>query len=124
MGSSGTTTVDFGAFPGKTDVTASIAGQASIVAGSVIAAWVVATATADHSVDEHWCDPPVVRAGSIVAATGFTIYARVREQTLSSPGGDQQEVRIQPGVGSRGTPQAPQAGPRVYGLWTVAWAWY
>ena len=88
----GTTTVNFGAFPGKQDTTASVAA-ANIAAGSNVNAWLVATATADHSVDEHWVDPPIITAGNIVPGVGFTIYAISRDGGLD------------------------------YGQWTVQWAW-
>jgi len=45
----GTTTVDFGAFPGKTDATATVSGQAGITGTSLVEAWIFPTATADHS---------------------------------------------------------------------------
>lgn len=71
----GTTTVNFGAFPGATDTSVPVTGQAGIVAGSLVEAWVRMEATADHSADEHMVDPPEIIAGTIVAGTGFTIYA-------------------------------------------------
>jgi len=75
-GGSGTGVVDFGSgFPGKSDTTLVITGQALIQAGSLVQAWVTATATADHSVDEHLVDMPAVSAGTIAAGVGFTIYA-------------------------------------------------
>lgn len=89
----GTTVVDFGAFPGALDTTAAVTGLTGIVAGSIVDVRIVATATADHSIDEHWVDPPIVTAGNIVAGTGFTIYAITRD------------------------------GARDYGQWTVQWAW-
>jgi len=72
----GTTTVDFGAFPGSLYCTAVITGQASIVAGSLPEAWIRPVATADHLADEHIVDPPEICAADIVAGTGFTIHAR------------------------------------------------
>ena len=98
MGASGTTTVDFGAFPGKTDTTLAITGQAAIVAGSLVGAWIRPVATADHSADEHRVENLLVVADTIVAGTGFTIFARC-------------------GPGFFGQSR------RLYGTWTVAWAW-
>ena len=89
----GQTVVDFGAFPGVTDVTATVTGQGSIVAGSLVEAWVRPEATALHSADEHWVEGLEVSAGNISAGTGFTIYARTTDNT------------------------------RRYGTFTVAWAW-
>lgn len=107
----GTTTINFGAFPGASDVTVTVTGQTGITGGSLVEAWIFPTATADHSVDEHWVDPPNVKAGNVVAGTGFTIYGSVMPQdtlslhqsaSLRSVGGD---------------------GGRAYGQWTVAWVW-
>jgi hypothetical protein len=78
----GKTTIDFGAFPGATDASVTITGQAGIVGGSKVKAYLLATASADHSIEEHWADPPVVMAGNITAATGFVIYAQARNQRL------------------------------------------
>lgn len=96
MGAQGTTTIDFGAFPGKTDATVDVTGQGAILAGSLVEAWIFPTATADHSADEHVVNAPRVFAGNVVAATGFTIYG------------------VAEGLG-----EASYA----YGLWTVAWVW-
>lgn len=101
MAGSGTTTVDFGAFPGKSDTSADVTGQTSIIAGSLVGAWIRPVATADHTADEHWVETIEVVAGNIVAGTGFTIYARNTNQ-INEPTGK---------------------GTRLYGLFTVAWAW-
>lgn len=106
----GTTTVDFGAFPGKTDVTATVTGQTAITGSSLVEAWIFPAATADHSVDEHWVDPPEVFAGNVSAGTGFTIYAVAKKR--SDIGQRADSLRI-----------TNIDNPRVYGLWTVAWVW-
>jgi hypothetical protein len=93
MGASGTTAVDFGAFPGKSDASVAVIGQAGIVAGSLVEAWIRLEATAEHSADEHMVEDLKVSAGNIVAATGFTIYGVTLDKT------------------------------RRYGNWTVAWVW-
>ena len=110
MPGQGTTTVDFGAFPGKTDASAAVTGQAGIGAGSLVEAWIFPTATADHSADEHWVDPPEVFAGNVVAGTGFTIYAVVKKRADLGPVSDSRRVR-----------NVDQ--PMVYGQWTVGWVW-
>lgn len=71
---SGLATLDFGAFPGATDTSVTITGQASILATSLVSAVVLAKASSDHTADEHWVDPPTLTAGNIVPGTGFTIY--------------------------------------------------
>lgn len=106
----GTTTVDFGAFPGKTDVTATVTGQTAITGSSLVEAWIFPTATVDHSADEHWVDPPEVFAGNVSAGTGFTIYAVAKKR---SDIGQRSDSRLILNIDN----------PRVYGLWTVAWVW-
>lgn len=73
-GATGTTVVDFGT-AGAMSASVAVTGQANIVAGSAVDAWLVATATADHSVDEHLAENINVMAGAIVPGTGFTIFA-------------------------------------------------
>jgi hypothetical protein len=70
--------VDFGAFPGLNEASVAVTGQAGIIAGSKIVVSVSATATADHTVSDATYAASLigVSAGAIVAATGFTIYAR------------------------------------------------
>ena len=89
----GTATLDFGAFPGKTDASVAVTGQASILTGSALEAWVQPAATVEHTADEHWVEDIKVSAGSIVAGTGFTIYGRT--------GGKQ----------------------RLYGRFNIGWVW-
>ena len=93
-GVTGSTTIDFGAFPGSNTATAAVTGQAGIGAGSRVNAWLVATATGDHTIADHTFAMTLcgVGAGSIVAATGFTIYA--------------------------------QSNEKMQGTYTVHWAWY
>lgn len=74
MGATGNATLDFGAYPGKSDATVAVTGQGAIIAGSQVEAWVRMDATATHSADELWVDPIRVLAGNIQAGTGFTIY--------------------------------------------------
>ena len=103
----GTATIDFGAFPGKSDGSIVVIGQAAILAGSFVEAWLRPVVTADHSADEHMVETLKVVAGDIVAATGFTIYGFNTNQ-IHEP----DEPKFS---GGRGT--------RIYGLWTIAWAW-
>lgn len=128
MGAQGTTTVDFGAFPGKSD--ASVAVPETGVSDhptSLAEAWLVPVDTADHSADEHLAETIAVRAGPCVAGVGFTVYAwntseiheplePMRGQT-STIAGSATDIAVaqMPRRGGRGT--------RIYGLWTVAWCW-
>jgi hypothetical protein len=119
MGAQGTTTVDFGAYPGTTDVAVTVTGQTGILSGSLVEAWILPAATSTgggtHSADEHWLDPPDVVAGNIVAGTGFTVYAKTRDQRSSQEG-------LSPGSSKTlGGNEAPDA--TCYGPWNVAWCW-
>ncbi len=109
----GVNTVNFGAVPGASDTSTAITGQTNIVAGSSVDAWIICTATADHSADEHWVDPPIIYAGNIVPGTGFSIYAKSNNDAagIDSPAYEQYAL---------GAPSAPVLS---YGLWSVAWQW-
>lgn len=92
---SGQASLDFGAFPGASDASVAVTGQATITSGAIVEVGIFAAATADHSADEHIANPPKVYAGNIQAGTGFTIYG------VCPDGGDN----------------------RTYGSWTVNWRW-
>lgn len=74
MATSGSTTVDFGT-SGEMTATKAITGQTAIISTSVVDAWIMATASTDHTADEHVVEDMTVMAGNVVAGTGFTIYA-------------------------------------------------
>lgn len=93
----GTATIDFGAFPGATDTSLAVTGQAAIASGSLVEAWLRPAATADHTADEHMVEAIHVFAADIVAGTGFTIHGRCTTEFGQST--------------------------RLYGTWSVAWAW-
>ena len=97
----GSTTINFGAFPGSSDASVAVTGQAGIIAGSTVNAWLRPVATADHSADEHIFETIKVYAGNIVAGTGFTIYAKNSNTQTASNGG----------------------ASLIYGQWTVSWSW-
>lgn len=111
MATQGTTTIDFGAFPGKSDASVAITGQGGIVAGSAVEAWLRPVTTADHSVDEHLIDGPRIIAGNIVAGTGFTIYGFTN---------DFHQITRLPGSSEGGL---NNNAPLCYGQWTVGWVW-
>jgi hypothetical protein len=113
MGAQGTTTLNFDAFPGRSDTSVAVTGQAGILAGSLVEAWLVPTATADHTADEHLLETIQVQAGNVVAGTGFTIYA-VNTSQLNEGG-------INPAPIGKGS--AAGRGTRIYGQWTVGWVW-
>ena len=95
MASTGTTTVNFGSYPGSNQTSAVITGQTGILTSSLVEAWLFPKVTADHSEDEHVIDDIKVTVpfSTIVSGTGFTIQAFV------------------PGK------------YRLYGLYTINWVW-
>lgn len=127
----GTATIDFGAFPGASHATVVVTGQAAIVAGSVVQAWIRPVATADHSADEHMLETLKVHAANIVAGIGFTVNAfnagTINEPDVAAVSRDavsQQAAR----PGGRGQQNAAGSdkggkGTRIYGQWTIAWSW-
>jgi hypothetical protein len=109
MGAQGTATLNFGAFPGSQEAKVVITGQTGILAGSLVSAWVLPAATADHSIDEHLVDPIRVIAGNVVAGSGFTIYGYP---------GDIQTFGQKTLAGGLPDQQAD-----IYGTVSVAWVW-
>lgn len=76
MGAQGTATLDYGATP-VDGASVAVTGQAGILTGSAVEAWFMADTTADNGVDEHLMAGTLAKltCGSIVAGTGFTIFA-------------------------------------------------
>jgi len=121
----GTATLDFGAFPGASDASVDVTGQASIVAGSLVEAWIRPVDTADHSADEHMLETLKVFAHTIVAATGFTISgfntSQVNEPLEFHDADKRAALGTSPRTGA--APSVGGQGTRLYGTWTIAWAW-
>ena len=118
--------LDFGAFPGKSDASVAVTGQAAIVAGSLVEAWIRPVDTADHTADEHMLETIKVFAAAIVAGTGFTVYgfntSELNEPLV--PGGEGRSPITTVGAQSLdGVPRIGGKGTRIYGVWTVAWVW-
>lgn len=133
MSSSGTTTVNFGSFPGSSHATVAVTGQASIGSSSLVEAWIFPSATADHTSDEHLVEKIRVVAADVIAGTGFTIHAfntnEIREP-LNVPGnasGRVHRAHTTAGNNTKGAgDQMPSVGgalPMPYGQFTVAWVW-
>lgn len=111
----GTTTIDFGAFPGKSDTSIDVTGQTNILSNSVISAWIYpSTATADHSADEHMLETIKIYVGNIVVGTGFTIYGFNSSEINENFYGILNNSQTIGNIGQ---------GTRIYGQWTVAWSW-
>jgi hypothetical protein len=149
MATQGTTTVDFGAFPGASDASVAVTGQTSITGTSLVEAWLYPTATADHTADEHWVETIACCAGNVSAGVGFTIYAwntnQISEPVLptvhntsittagtaiaiktAQPAGNGNVVLsvIVGGDASKVTAIGGGGkGTRLYGTWTVAWVY-
>jgi hypothetical protein len=100
-GGQGTALLDFGSFPGVSDASLVVTGQAGILAASVVQAWILPANTVDHSADEHLAETLDIFAGNIVPGVGFTIYGFNEGQLTDSTG----------------------KGTRIYGKWNVAWKW-
>lgn len=108
----GSDTVDFGAFPGSTHATKVVTGQAGILSGSKVEAWINNIASADHSADEHMIEPIKVGITTIVAGTGFTVEAHY-------VGSHDQDNW--PGL--RDPNNSNANAPRAYGVYNIFWAW-
>lgn len=90
---SGFVTINAGAIGANSnEARVSITGQGTILASSLVEAWVAPVATVEHSVDEHIVENLEALAFNIVAGTGFDIILRC-------------------------------LNGRLYGNWTVDWAW-
>ena len=110
MGAQGSTTVNFGAFPGSSDTSVAVTGQASILAGSLVEAWVSPVATGDHSADEHLVETFKVMAGNVVAGLReLGDKTRVENGCLPQP--VSQRARARQGS-ARGRPGLPQTTHR------------
>lgn len=88
MATTGTATVNFGAFaaaspgapvgPNGGETRTTVTGQTGILSSSFVEAWIAPVATSDHSVDEHFIENIRVTAGNIVPGVGFDIYAEAQ----------------------------------------------
>lgn len=93
------------------EASVAVTGQAAILSGSLVEAWVFPKATADHTADEHRYAEIRVYAGNVVAGVGFTIYAIPSEQII-----------VRKPVQGFSHRQA-SLGPQFQGKYTIAWAW-
>ena len=124
MGAQGTATIDFGAFPGSSDASVTVSVP-SILAGSLVEAWLLPANTADHTADEHIVETIAVIAGNVQAGVGFTIYA-VNTSQLNEPLAKAGIAGFRPAAtsvyGYAGETSGGQ-GTRIYGTWNVAFVW-
>jgi hypothetical protein len=110
MPGSGSAILNFGAFPGSVETTVDVTGQAGLTSASKVEAWVLPVATADHTVDEHRIERIRVIAQYKVDGE-LTIYG----YDNATPAW--REVNYI--TGRNGGAQSQ----RVYGQFTVGWAW-
>lgn len=134
-GAVGTATLDFGAFPGASDTSVAVVGQAAILATSVVQAWLRPDATADHTADEHRVETLRIEVGNIVAGVGFTIYGMNTSQLNEPVVGPRTASgvllpKVAMPAGRKMNPAANVAsafgggsGTRIYGKWSVQWRW-
>lgn len=127
MATTGTATLDFGAFPGASDTSVAVTGQAAIVAGSLVEAWVRPVATADHTDTEHMVETIKVFAANIVAGTGFTIYgfntSQLNESLEPQSPAPHRGGALISAIRGSPLPSVGGVGTRIYGTFTIAWVW-
>lgn len=78
----GTATLNFGAFPGSNEASVTVS-DATIVTGAKCEAFVMGdSTTGDHTASDHryFAALAGLSAGTVVNATGFTIYAHSTEK--------------------------------------------
>lgn len=124
MGAQGSTTIDFGAFPGGSDASVAVS-QPTISGSSLVEAWIFPAATADHTADEHVVESIKVFAGNVQAGVGFTIYA-VNTSQLNEPlskAGVSTFRSAATSVYGYGGETVGGIGTRIYGQWSVGWVW-
>jgi len=126
MPQAGTATINFGAFPGKSDAEVTVSGQTGILSNSIGEAFLMAKASADHSSDEHMLESIKVffDHDTIVAGASFKIKA-FNTSEINEPL-DQVEVNQTKPLAAQPLaatwPSRGGAGTRIYGAWNVGWA--
>ena len=85
MAGTGTAILNFGAFPGTTEASVVVTGQAAILSTSKAEAYIMAddTATGHTANDHRWLGVfAALSCGTPTAATGFTIHARSSQKLM------------------------------------------
>lgn len=96
---SGSALIDFGSFPGSAFAQTLVVAVDAADPLAVVDVWILPAATADHSIDEHVVDPPMV--SGYADGAGNVVITGIPRFGLTSP--------IPP-------------DPMPYGKWNVAWA--
>lgn len=116
--------LNFGAFPGSSDAVVDVAAP-GVVAASLIEAWVMPVATADHSVDEHMAETLRV-VGSYLSDGNLRIRG-FNTNVVMPP--TEPVITPHPGPGTQINqgaallPQERAAAPRLVGQFSVGWVW-
>lgn len=78
----GTATIDFGANPGTNEASVVVTGIAAIGGSAKAEAFFMYSTSASHTANDHAYAALFtgLSCGTVVAATGFTIYARSSEK--------------------------------------------
>jgi hypothetical protein len=78
----GTATIDFGALPGANEASVVVTGIGTIGGSALAEAFFMRSTSASHTVNDHSYAALLtgLTCGDVVAATGFTIYARSAEK--------------------------------------------
>lgn len=120
MPGNGSTTVNFGTFPGSPEASTDVTGQSGFVAASIVEAWLLPIATADHSIDEHVAEKEamdVIAQYKVDGTLTIRASARIFQQLREVNNEFSQASSRGPGVDY--TPE-----PRLlHGLFTMGWAW-
>lgn len=124
MGAQGTATLDFGVFPGASDAVVDTAAT-GVISTSLVEAWVLPVATADHTVDEHMVE--TIRVTGQYLSDGNIRIRGVNTNAVLPP--EEPIPAAHPGRGTQinqGASRLPlerAAAPRLVGSFSVAWVW-
>jgi hypothetical protein len=102
----GTSEINFGAFPGTAHATVTIAAS-GVISSSIVHAWILPKATADHSADEHVIDAPELHAvadTNQIIVHGIAKTLAVLDQKIAH-----REVNTK--------------SPLAYGVWSIGYQW-
>ena len=73
----GSTTIDFGTWPGSNDASVTVTGQTGISPTTLVEAWMMAEASSTHTLqDATYAARFISLTCSAPSGTSFTIYAR------------------------------------------------
>lgn len=121
----GTGTLDFGAFPGKSDAFVDVVSAGALTTSNVTA-WIRPIATTDHTADEHWLES--IRVFGVCEVNGTVrIYGRNDSEINSMlvPLGASRTSGAGV-VGSQTFDSLPHVGGQgtlIFGQWSVGFQW-